>query len=50
MPSSAPSARAAASFASVEAVAMTRAPQSLAIWIEALPTPEPAASTSTVSP
>ena len=35
MVSSAPSARAAASFASVDAVAMTRAPQSFAIWIAA---------------
>ena len=50
MVSSAPSARAAASFASVDAVAITRAPQSLAIWIAAVPTPEPPAMTSTVSP
>ena len=42
MVSSAPSARAAASFASVDAVAITRAPQSFAIWIAAVPTPEPA--------
>jgi NADPH:quinone reductase-like Zn-dependent oxidoreductase len=48
--SSAPSARAAASFASVDAVAITRAPHSFAIWIDAVPTPEPAAITSTVSP
>ena len=50
MVSSAPSARAAASFASVDAVAITRAPQSFAIWIAAVPTPEPPAITSTVSP
>ncbi len=50
MVSSAPSSRALASFSSLPAVAMTRAPRNFAIWMAALPTPLPAPRTSTSSP
>jgi len=49
MSSSAPNCLARASLSSVEAVAITRAPCSLANWIAATATPPPAPSTRTVS-
>ena len=50
MTASAPSLRACSSLAGLPAVAMTRAPWSFAIWMAAVPTPLPAAHTSTSSP
>src|SRR3569623_1530940 len=50
MVSSAPSARADISLVALDAAAITRAPNSFAIWRASTPTPEPAPSTSTVSP
>ena len=50
MVASAPSSRARASLASLPAVAITRAPITFAIWMAAMPTPLPAAHTSTSSP
>ncbi len=49
MTCAAPSSRAFASFSSDPAVAMTVQPSSFAIWIAALPMPEPAARTRTHS-